>query len=169
MLAGNTSPGDRGVGMFVWDDTSTAADDEGATTLEVYGVANGRWRRAQLPGAPRLITGITANATPASIWLDNVPPLSVADLFARVAMFDITGNQAAVYWKRAAVYADAAGNLTVTAYTVSADYETGGAAAADAVFTGTATPGQIALQVTGIAARTCKWQAWITVLAAPWV
>lgn len=47
-LAGYETPLDGGEGVFVWDATSTAADDEGTTTLMVVGVAVGRWVRARL-------------------------------------------------------------------------------------------------------------------------
>lgn len=46
MFAGYVDPLDGGEGMFVWDDTSTAVDDEGLTVAEVFGVSPGRWRRA---------------------------------------------------------------------------------------------------------------------------
>lgn len=42
-VVGHTVPG-RGGGVFYWDATSTAADDDG-TVFAVAGVATGRWRR----------------------------------------------------------------------------------------------------------------------------
>lgn len=118
-----------------------------------------------------VVSGTTTDATPTNIWTDQAPyPPSIVDLFARVVMYDSTGpvSQSASYWKRAVLGYPSIGGATISSYTVSADNETGGAAACDAVFTGTATEGQLALQVTGIAGRTCNWRAWITVLAAPW-
>lgn len=61
-LAGYATPLDGGEGVFVWDATSTAADDEGATTLMVAGVDVGRWRRSR-PGSVigfRVITSGTS-------------------------------------------------------------------------------------------------------------
>lgn len=44
LLAGTAAPLDGGEARYVWDQTSTAADD-GVDTVEVVGVPVGRWRR----------------------------------------------------------------------------------------------------------------------------
>jgi hypothetical protein len=118
--------------------------------------------------AEYIYTLTTTDATPANIWVDNMPASSITDLFARVVMHDTTSGQGAVYWKRAAVISDANSLLSLTTYTVSPDYESVYAVAADCAFAATATPGNISLLVTGLAARTCNWRAWITVMAYPW-
>lgn len=61
MLAGYVDPLDGGEGTFVWDSTSTAADDEGATAVAVFGVATGRWRRIVV--ADTGITQLTGDVT----------------------------------------------------------------------------------------------------------
>lgn len=52
MLAGYVDPRDGGEGVFIWDNTSTTADDEGVTAIQVAGVDVGRWERAQLYPTP---------------------------------------------------------------------------------------------------------------------
>lgn len=47
MIAGGTSVLDGGQGVFVWDPTSTTADD-GVNTFQVAGVNPGRWRRTAM-------------------------------------------------------------------------------------------------------------------------
>lgn len=45
-MIGTSTPGDGGQGMFYWNPTATAADDNGATTIQPSGVVEGRWLRA---------------------------------------------------------------------------------------------------------------------------
>jgi hypothetical protein len=54
-LAGTTDPLDGGEGVFVWDQTSTAADD-GVDVVEVVGVPTGRWRRMETAPADGSVT-----------------------------------------------------------------------------------------------------------------
>lgn len=44
-LASRTTAGDGLGGLFEWDPSSTATDDNGATTIAITGVTTGRWRR----------------------------------------------------------------------------------------------------------------------------
>lgn len=44
-IRGTTTPGDGGAGPFYWNSTSTAADDNGATTVRPNGVFVGAWTR----------------------------------------------------------------------------------------------------------------------------
>lgn len=70
MLAGFEDPLDGGEGVFGWDDTSTAVDDEGIQVVEAFGVPVGRWHRMQiypdlnmqLLRAPQVVTAGTTYA-----------------------------------------------------------------------------------------------------------
>ena len=44
-VRGYTSPDDGGQGAFYWEQSSTADDDGGVTTVQTVGVAQGRWLR----------------------------------------------------------------------------------------------------------------------------
>ena len=44
-LQGYTTVGDGGAGLFVWDPSAIATDDNGVTTIQPYGVVTGRWLR----------------------------------------------------------------------------------------------------------------------------
>lgn len=65
ILAGNSDPLDAGVGVFVWDPTSRAADDD-VNTLQPMGDEEGRWRRAPSGGqrGVRVLTNGTTSYTP---------------------------------------------------------------------------------------------------------
>lgn len=55
-ISGYTAPNDGGQGFFYWNPTATAADDGGVTTVQVSGVAIGRWiRLAEAATAARYV------------------------------------------------------------------------------------------------------------------
>jgi hypothetical protein len=68
-LAGQLAPLDSGAGVFIWDPTSTLADNAtqsatAFTVATVTGVAQGRWRRLSIGGPRSITSGTSYTPTP---------------------------------------------------------------------------------------------------------
>lgn len=66
ILLGTAAPGDGGVGIFYWNATSLAPDDDGVTTIRPNGVATGAWLRDVPTGGP--ITGLALARNQKITW-----------------------------------------------------------------------------------------------------
>lgn len=86
-LKGFTATNDGGQGLFYWNDSSTATDDAGLTTIEPSGATTGRWIR-MLPASGTFVSNGSVATTMTSLG----PTGSRTTIQKWLKILDNTGN-----------------------------------------------------------------------------